>query len=282
MANEDQAEMWNGEVGDAWVGYAPHYDSLLEPFGRAAMDRLDLRPGERVLDLGCGTGATTLALADRVGSGSVLGVDISARMLAGARARAADAAVDSVAFRQVDVQTGDLGRAEFDAAFSRVGVMFYGDPVAAFTNIAGALVPGGRLGFVCFQDPSVNPFVVLPVLAVAEILGLPSFGAPDDPGPFSLADPVRTVAILEAASFADVEIADGPDHAVITGADDLQMVARRTLEQNPLTSKRLSEVDDATRTAALDAVATALDPYRDGDVVRLGAGTWIVSAHVPT
>ena len=274
--------MWNGAVGDAWVGYASHYDSLLEPFGRAAMDRLDLRPGDRVLDLGCGTGATTLALADLVGSGSVLGVDISARMLAGARARAADAAVDSVAFRQVDVQTGDLGRAEFDAAFSRLGVMFYGDPVAAFTNIAGALVPGGRLGFVCFQEPSANPFIVLPVLAVSEILGLPSFGAPNDPGPFSLADPDGTTALLVASGFADVEISSGPDHAVVTGADDLRMVARRTIEQNPLTSRRLFEVDDATRAAAFDAVATALDPYRDGEVVRLGAGSWVVSARMPT
>ena len=272
--------MWNGVVGDAWVDYAPHYDSLLEPFGRAAMDRLDLRPGERVLDLGCGTGATTLALADRVGPGSVLGVDISARMLAGARARAADAAVDTVAFRQVDVQTGDLGRAEFDAAFSRMGVMFYGDPVAAFTNIAGSLRPGGRLGFVCFQNPSANPFIVLPILAVSEVLGLPGFAAPTDPGPFSLADPDGTTTILEAAGFADVEITAGPDHAVFTGADDLRAVARRTLEQNPLTSRRLSEADDATCTAALDAVASVLEPYRDGDVVRLGAAVWVVSARV--
>ena len=281
MANDEQAQLWNEVVGDAWVDHADTYDALLEPFGRAAMDRLALAAGDRVLDVGCGTGATTLDLAERVAPGTVVGVDLSARMLGGARARAANAGVDAVEFREVDVQTGDLGRGVFDVAFSRLGVMFFADPVAAFANIAGALRPGGRLGFVCFQDVSVNPGIALPVLAVAEILALPPLGGPDDPGPFTLADADRTTGLLQSAGFADVEVVAGPDAFEFTGANDLHAIAERMLVQNPLTSPRLAAADEATRNAALDAVVQALEPHCDGDAMRLGAGTWIVTAHTP-
>jgi SAM-dependent methyltransferase len=281
MANHEQAELWNEVVGDAWVDNAAAYDAQLEPFGRAVMDRLPLASGKRVLDLGCGTGETTLELAERVAPGSVLGVDLSARMLDAARARAADAGVDTVEFREVDVQTGDLGRGAFDVAFSRMGVMFFADPVAAFANVAGALLPGGRLGFVCFQDPSVNPIIVLPVLSVAEILALPPFGGPDDPSPFALADAERTTGILTSAGFVDVEVVAGPDHFEINGADDLPAIAERMLVQNPLTSPRLAAADEATRAAALDAVVQALEPHRSGDTLQLGAGTWVFTARTP-
>lgn len=281
MANDEQAELWNEVVGDAWVDNAAAYDAQLEPFGRAVMDRLPFASGNRVLDLGCGTGETTLELDERVAPGSVLGVDLSTRMLGAARARAADAGVDMVEFREVDVQTGDLGRGAFDVAFSRMGVMFFADPVAAFANVAGALRPGGRLGFVCFQDPSVNPIIVLPVLSVAEILALPPFGGPDEPSPFALADADRTTGILTSAGFVDVEVVAGPDHFEITGADDLPAIAERMLVQNPLTSPRLAAADEATRTAALDAVVQALEPQRSGDTLRLGAGTWVFTARTP-
>jgi SAM-dependent methyltransferase len=280
MTNDDQAELWNEVVGEAWVDHATSYDASLEPFGRAAMDRLELASGERVLDVGCGTGATTLALAERVAPGSVVGVDLSARMLGAARARAAGAGVDSVVFREVDAQTGDLGKAEFDVAFSRMGVMFFADPVAAFANVAGAMRPGGRLGFVCFQDVSANEGIVLPVLAVADILALPAFGGPDDPSPFSLADADRTSGILRSAGFIDVSIVPGPDAFAFTGADDLPAIAERMLVQNPLTSPRLAAADEATRAAALDAVVQVLEPHRDGDALRLGAGSWVVTARV--
>jgi SAM-dependent methyltransferase len=281
MANDEQAELWNEVVGVAWVDHAASYDASLEPFGRATMDRLELVSGERVIDLGCGTGATTLELAERIAPGTVVGVDLSARMLGAARARAEAAGVESVDFREVDVQTGDLGRGAFDVAFSRMGVMFFADPAAAFANVAGALRPGGRLGFVCFQDPSVNPTITLPVLSVAEILSLPPVPGPDEPSPFSLADADRTTGVLQSAGFVDVEVVPGPDEFAFTGADDLAAVAERMLVQNPLTSPRLAAADVSSRAAALDAVVEVLEPHRNGDVLRLGAGTWIVTAHTP-
>lgn len=271
--------MWNEGVGNAWVDNASFYDAQLEPYGHAAMDRLDLQAGQHVLDIGCGTGATTIDLAARVAPGSVLGVDLSATMLTGARARAAAAGVDTVSFREVDVQTGDLGNAAFDVAYSRVGVMFFSDPVAAFTNIAGSLRPGGKLGFVCFQEPSANPFMTLPIMSVAEILSLPPVSDVSGPNPFSLSDRARTAAILQSAGFSDIEIVEGPDHAEFPVEDDLHALARRILVQNPLTNPRFASADEATRAAALDTVVDVLAPHQSGNVIRIAAGTLLVNAH---
>jgi len=284
MANEEQAELWDDVVGDAWVDHASTYDRMLEPFGVAAMDQLDVAPGDRVIDLGCGTGATTVELARRVtadgADGSVVGVDLSARMLDAARMRAAAAGVTGVEFVAADVQTAALGRERFDRAFSRMGVMFYADPTAAFTNVAGALRPGGRLAFCCFQQMQANPGIVVPVLAAAEILELP-VPDPSLPGPFSLADESQTTAMLSRAGFVDITVVEGPDHVDLSGASDLRAVAERLLVQNPLTSPPFTRADDATRSAALDALAAALEPGRRGDVLHLDVGTWIVSAHTP-
>lgn len=285
MANEEQAALWDDVVGDAWVDHASTYDEMLESFGLAAMDRLDLELGDRVLDVGCGTGATTVQLAGRVTGGDppgrVLGVDLSTRMLRAARARATAAGFADIGFRVADVQTADLGADAFDRAFSRMGVMFFADPVAAFANVARALRPSGTLAFCCFQRLEANPGVVIPVLAAADILQLP-LPDPSLPGPFSLADADDTTAMLTEAGFVDIEITAGPDHVDLSGAGDLRAVAERMLVQNPLTSPPYTAADDATRSAALDALAATLEPSRTGDdTLRLDMGTWIVSARTP-
>ncbi len=284
MANEEQAALWDDVVGDAWVDNASTYDEMLRPFGQVTMDRLGVTPGDRVLDLGCGTGATTVELARRVtaedADGRVVGVDLSTRMLAAARRRAHAAGVDTVDFVDADVQTADLGRGTFDRAFSRMGVMFFADPVAAFTNVARALRAGGRLAFCCFQRLEANPGVVLPVLAAAEILDLPP-ADPSLPGPFSLADAARTAGILEDAGFVDVAVADGPDQVAVSGVGDLRDLAARMLMQNPLTGPPFAAADDATRTDALDALATALAPGWSDGTLRLDMATWIVTAGKP-
>ncbi len=284
MANELQVALWDDQVGDAWVANASMYDAMLEPLGAAAMERLVLSPGDRVLDIGCGTGATTVELARRVaesdGSGLVLGVDLSRRMLDAARQRARWAKVGDVDFVAADVQTADLGRHRFDAAYSRMGVMFFDDPVAAFSNVAGALVAGGQLAFCCFQRPEDNPVVILPVLATAGILGLDP-PDPDGPGPFSLADARRTTELLGRAGFVDVVVEAGPDRVEFGPVEDLEAVAERMLEQNPVTNPRLSTADDATRAAALAAMTGALAAYRHDADLSIAAATWIVTARTP-
>ncbi len=280
MTNEEQSQIWNNNVGEAWVTHASLYDEMLGPTGQVAMDRLAVQPGDRVLDLGCGTGATTIELARRSHPGEAVGVDLSATMLGAARARAEAAGELSATFRVADVQTADLGHRTFDKAYSRMGVMFFADPVAAFSNVAAALRPAGGLTFACFQAAAANPSILLPVIAAAPSLRL-SPPDPTAPGPFSLADPADTARLLEAAGFGDVEVEPGPDHMLFSGGDDLVSLARSLLMQNPYSNPAFTAADQATQRAAIDAVATALAPHREGNKLRVGAATWIVSATTP-
>ena len=270
--------MWNEVVGEAWARHSEEYDATLAPFGAAAMEVLDLRPEHRVLDVACGTGATTIDLGQRVGAGFVLGLDLSRPMLDQAVARLARLEpAPPVRFALADVQSDPIPDGPFDRAFSRFGVMFFSDPVVAFGRIRSALVDDGRLAFVCFQEPGANPFIVGPLLAVSEVLRLPPLPAGDAPGPFSLAQRERTERILEAAGFAEVGVSPGPDHAVMYGAD-IDGVARRLLEQNPMTGPALRTASPQDQAAAVAAVVEVLSPHVDGDAVTMDASTWLVTA----
>lgn len=228
------------------------------------------------MDVGCGTGSTTLELASQAAPADVLGVDFSAQMIGEADRRAVAAGAPNVRLLEADVQSVPLGVDAYDVVFSRFGVMFFSEPVVAFSNLAVALVSGGRLGFVCFQAPAANPFIVTPVLAAARHLEMPPMPPPGAPGPFSLADPDRTAALLRAAHFEDVTIEEGPGEAELGGAGDLDVLATRLLEQNPSTGPALAEASPNLRRAAVDAAAQALGEHRQGEVLRMGAGTWIV------
>jgi SAM-dependent methyltransferase len=282
MGNAEQPAIWNATVGQAWVTHADHFDRTLEPFGEAVIERLGLSSGERVVDIGCGTGATTVRLGTIVAPGTVEGVDVSAPMLTAARARASSQAATNVDFVEGDVQEVGLGSSRFDAAYSRCGVMFFSDPVKAFVNIHEALVEGGRLGFVCFQDPSTNPFIVVPIFAAAGTLRLPPPPSPTDPGPFSFADPERVTGILKQAGFVEVAVTPGPDRADLGDADDLPALATRLLEQNPGVAPFLAAASDADRAAAIAASAEALRSHVANGRVQLAAGTWIVTARRPS
>ncbi len=275
----DQKELWDQVVGEAWVRHAAAYDTTLAPFGHVVIDALAPGADDRVLDVGCGTGTTTLDLAALAPAGEVVGIDLSATMLGEARRRAERADVTTVRFVEADAQTADLGLQVFDVVFSRFGVMFFSDPAAAFANLAAAMVPDGRLGFVCFGSPIANPFMLVPVFASAQLLDL-SLPDPDAPGPFSLADPDRTAALLHGAGFTDVVIESGPDEAVLGDAQDLESLATRLLEQNPATASRLQIVAAPTRSAAIRSTAQALAEHRSHGQVVLGAATWLVTARV--
>ena len=275
---QSQSVVWNDVVGDAWVEHAEHFDATLEPFGAAAMEQLDLTAGDRVLDIGCGTGATTIRLADLVAPGVVTGVDVSRAMLAAAVQRADRAGVTNVAFSEVDLDADPVGVAEFDVAFSRLGVMFFAQPEVAFGHVGRALRPGGRLGFVCFQSPMENPFIIVPVMAAAAHLSLSPPPGPTDPGPFSLADPDRIRSILTSAGFTDIAIEPGPSEATLGDAHDLPALARRLLEQNPGTAPALAAATPPNREAAMAAAAAALEPHCHDGVATLGASTWTAAA----
>ncbi len=251
---------------------------MLMPFGDAVLDRLELRPGDRVVDVGCGVGATTLSIASIVAPALAVGVDISVTMLDAARARASATGCSNVEFRHHDVQDEPMGDATFDVAFSRFGVMFFPQPDRAFAHIRQSLVGGGRFGFVCFQGPFDNPMILQPVMAAAAHVEMLPPPGPTEPSPFSLADPDRVRSLLLGAGFSDIVVVQGPSSADLGSADDLEGAARRAIEQNPGIAPGFAAASQANRVAAVDAAVDALSQHVvDGRVV-MGAATWVVTA----
>lgn len=274
--NADQAAYWNAGAGDTWASLQDRLDHQLEPLGLRAMAALAPRPGERVLDVGCGAGQTSLALAGAVApGGSVLGVDISHPLLEVARRRGEGIA--GLTFQEADAQTASFEAASFDAAFSRFGVMFFSDPPAAFANIRRALKPGGRLAFVCWRRPDENPFMSLPMAAAMAHLPAPAVPPPTPdphaPGPFAFADPDRVRGILAAAGFTDVELTP---HDQKIGSGDLDQTLAVSLKVGPL-GAMLREHPDR-RDAVVAAVREALAAHDGPDGVKLPSATWIVTA----
>ena len=206
IANGDQAEYWNSSEQVArWVGHQGRHDRMLSPLGDHVLAAAALSPGDDVLDVGCGCGSTTLAAARAVGHGAVVGVDLSAPMLAQARANAASWGLANVSFQEADAQVRRFGRA-FDAVISRFGVMFFADPVAAFANLRAAARPAGRLAFVCWQPLEANEWLTVPQAAMAEHVLPPEPAEPAAPGMFALADPARVRQVLGDAGWREVTV----------------------------------------------------------------------------
>src|SRR6266850_2472283 len=184
QANQEQIRYWNEQGGPRWVQRQQQLDAQINPLGLVAMQRAEIRPGERALDVGCGCGQTTLELAQRVGaSGSVLGIDISQPMLTRARERQQELGIKNLEFLHADAQTYSFERERFDLIFSRFGVMFFDDPAAAFANLRTALRSAGRLCFLCWQTLEKNEWARVPFLAATRHVQPPAPPAPDAPGP---------------------------------------------------------------------------------------------------
>jgi SAM-dependent methyltransferase len=276
FANTEQAEYWEQRT-PTWLELEDRMEQVGGPPGELAMDRLDLRPGQRVVDLGCGGGRTTLELAARVGpGGQVVGVDISAGMLAAGRERAARLGAGNVEFVHADVQVYDLGEARFDAAYSRFGVMFFTDPAAAFGNVRRALRPGAALSFACWQTVFDNEWMLIPGAAVAEVTGsLPPMPGPGEPGPFSLADPDRVRAVLGAAGFGSVVVTPHADQVVISEAGIPE--AASAAVQTGAAREALRDAGEQTRERALAAVEEALRARLQDGEVRVSRGVLLVT-----
>lgn len=274
--NAAQVAYWNEATGPTWAELQGPLDRQLAPLGRLAMAALAPQAGERVLDVGCGSGETTLELADAVApGGEVVGADISRPLLDVARRRAAGRA--GVSFLEADVQAYAFAPASFDAIFSRFGVMFFADPPAAFANMRRALKPGGRLAFVCWRTPAENPIMTLPAMAAAPHLPPPP-PPPEagSPGPFAFADPERVLGILAATGFDEVSVT--PREAKV-GGGDLETVLQLALRVGPL-GGQLRENPDK-RDVVIEAVRAALAPHDGPEGVKLGAAVWVVTARAP-
>jgi ubiquinone/menaquinone biosynthesis C-methylase UbiE len=276
-ANARAAEYWS-QVAPSWLEFEHELETISERPGQLAMNRLDLEPGHTVVDLGCGSGLTTVQLAERVGeAGSALGVDLSAELLGEARRRADRHGAGNVEFLAADIQTDHLGEARFDRAYSRFGLMFCADPPAAFANLRHALRPGGRLSFVCFQSAAENEWMLVPTAAALAVTGAaPAAPDPQQPDLFSLADADHLRSILAAAGFHDIDIHAHNDAVVTREPDIPRIVAART---------HIGPVAELLRTAAADttarvheAITAALRARLHEDSLRLTRGTLLVAA----
>ncbi len=274
-SNRAQVDYWNAAAGKTWARFQQQLDRQIEPLGLEAMRLLAPASGERILDVGCGCGQTSLQLAERVGAtGRVVGVDVSSPMLDVALRRTRGYAASRLEFRQADAEMADLGSEFFDAVYSRFGVMFFGDPLAAFLNIRRSLKRGGRLGFVCWRPLQDNEWMLIPLQAALPFLPPMTPSDPTAPGPFAFADANRVRAILLEAGFRGVST---HAHDASVGAGDLDESLELCLRVGPL-GAALREHPD--RKASLSgAVRQALAMHLSARGVQMKAAVWLVVAH---
>lgn len=274
--NADEIAFWNGRSGEKWVQYQEMQDRMLRPHGLRAIDAAALSPGERVLDIGCGCGDTALHIARVVGEGGdVVGLDVSDVMLAHARRRAAEEQAPGIGFQVADAEVHGFAGNSADVIFSRFGVMFFNDPVAAFTNMRTALTADGRLAFVCWQKLSENPWVNIPFEAAARHIDMPAPAKENAPGPFAFSDPRRVERILTDSGFDGVEIAPfSPDLLVGRTLDE---AVKYLMQMTPIAGA-LAEAGPEMRAVVSDELHPVLAPHIGPDGVFLGSATWIVTA----
>lgn len=274
--NADMLSFWNGQGGQTWVVRQAHTDATLAPVTQALLTFAQPREGERVLDIGCGCGAPTIEFARAVGlDGRVVGFDISGPMLAEAAARSTSAEIANVEWRQADPATAQLE--PFDLLVSAFGVMFFGDMVAAFANMRRSANPGARMALVCWRGLAENPWMEVPMNAVAQHLPPRPKGTPNSPGMFAFADPEYASHVLTAAGWA------APRFEKLDL--NLDIAAGRGLDQAVIQSTQIGAVNSWLRnqppeiiSAATASLRMALAPHTNGSNVRLPAAMWLIGS----
>lgn len=271
-----QKEYWSGKVGSEWAAHADRIDAMLSPMTEHALQLAGFQAGEHVLDIGCGAGDTSLAIARAVQpGGSVTGVDLSPQMLAVAKARAAEQKLFTE-FMEADAGTMKLGRS-FDAAFSRFGLMFFEQPAAAFAHLRRELRSGGRLTFVCWRTLEENTWATAPIEAVKPLLKQPAAPPdPDAPGPFALADRRKIERVLDEAGWRGVEITPWNGAISIGGGGSLQDAVDFLLRIGPCARAIADQALDARQ--ASQRLSEALAPLHSDRGVGLAAACWVVRA----
>ena len=280
IANTAQHEYWNTVGGPRWIGLGGLVERRNLVFNDLLSGRSAVALGESVLEIGCGTGATTVPLAEAVGlRGRVVGIDISEPMLAGARQRVADSGLGNISLVQADAQVHRLEAGGFDLIVSRFGVMFFADPVAAFSNLLPAARPGGRLCFVCWGPLEENRHWMIPYEVALRHLGPPAPTPPHTPGPLAFSDRDYVLRTLERAGFADVVIdRETPDIIGLTPEEEAEYAcvmgppARLIEEKKP---------DQAVRAVIRQEMAEAFADYARGGPMLLPSTVFLVTAQRP-
>lgn len=271
-ANTEQLRAWDGDEGAYWAAHPDHFERALDAYDEAFFDAAAIAVEHRVLDVGCGTGKTTRQAARAASGGSALGVDLSSAMLEVARRRAAAEGLTNVTFEQADAQIHAFAPASFDVVVGRTSAMFFGDRVAALTNIGRALRTGGRLVVLTWQGPAGNEWIREFSGALAAGRDLPG-PPPDAPGPFTLADPDVIRSVLTAAGYTDIAV-EGRNEPMWFGADTddaYQLILG-------LMGWMLDGLDDTGKERARDALRATIAAHDTADGVLYESAAWITTA----
>jgi len=261
--NSEQIAEWNGALGERWVAMQQDIDRIVVPFGDAALKAAAPQPGERVIDIGCGCGDTSIGIARIVGgAGTVLGIDVSRPMLEVARSRGVLAKYAHLAFREADASEAELP-ANIDLLFSRFGVMFFSRPSDAFSHLRKSLRTGGRCVFVCWRAPRDNGWAMTPLAAARAAMGVtPEPADPYAPGPFAFADDDRLRTILASAGFGAIDM-QRFDAALLLG-ETPRAAAEGAVQIGPV-SRFVREMGVEHLPTIVDAVERALVPLAAPD-----------------
>jgi SAM-dependent methyltransferase len=274
VTNVDQARAWDGEEGDHWAAHADRYEASLHEYNAHLQAGARVAPHELVLDVGCGNGVTTLDAARAASDGGAVGIDLSASMLAQAREAGATARLANVEFVHGDAQVYQFEDGTFDIAISRFGVMFFADPIAAFTNIAGSLTGNGRLALIAWKPLAENEW--FSEIGRALALDRPRLDPPvGTPSPFGLSEPSFVRGVLTAAGFADVtfDTIDATYHAGANPADAFEYVSGLGF-----TRFMLQGLDDNDRARALGALRATIDAHYTARGVTFDSTSWLITA----
>ncbi|MFL5351638.1 class I SAM-dependent methyltransferase [Archangium sp.] len=277
QTDDEQTKLWNGRAGRAWVDAQELLDPMFKPLEDLLVEAVVAGSGRRVLDVGCGTGSTTLAAARVLGAkGHCIGIDISDPMITAARARAEREGAPA-SFIRANAQDHAFEPASFDMIISRFGVMFFDDFVQAFANLRRAAKDGAELRFIAWRSPSENPFMTTAERAAAPLLPNLPARRPDAPGQFAFADQHRVHRILEESGWAGIDLQ--PIDVACTLPE--KELVRYLTRLGPL-GVILHEADDRTRTEVIETVRAAFEPYVHGAEVRFTAACWRVGARAPS
>ena len=269
----EQAAYWNGPGGDGWLAAYERIQRSIGDIGDIGLAAAAPQHGEHVIDIGCGTGGTTAALAHAVGiAGHVLGVDISGTLIEAARAHR----LENASFVVGDAATHPFQAGHYDLVFSRFGVMFFADPVAAFRNIRRALKLSGRLVFIAWRTPQENPWGTTPTRAALPFLPPQPRPGPEDPGQFAFGDRARVERILSEAGFHKLRLE--PIDRLIWMGDSVAEVVAGAGRFGPL-ARAFAGAEPAAIEKAKQAIAEALAPHEGPDGVRLPGACWLVEAN---
>jgi ubiquinone/menaquinone biosynthesis C-methylase UbiE len=275
--DDEQAKRWNGVAGRAWVDAQQLLDQMFKPLEELLVEAVAAASRGRVLDVGCGTGSTTLAVARRLGlKGHCIGIDISDPMIAAARARAEREGV-AAQFIRANAQVHAFEPESVDMIISRFGVMFFDDPVQAFANLLRAASPDAALRLIVWRSAADNPFMTTAERAAASILPNLPARRPDGPGQFAFADRERVSVILEKSGWAEIDLRPVDVDCILPEKE----LSRYLTRLGPV-GMALQEADDSTRARVVETVRPAFDPYVHGTEARFTAACWMIGARAGT